>query len=315
MNCICTVINPAEEPKDSFEETFDRQNAEQTNTEETTTDDYDWECLSEPEEEDTSIEATRHVSSFAETVSINERVIELKAAFEAEFPVGKTFVEKDTARLEIQSFSKENNIPFETFKSDKPYIKMICKHFGKYRAAKKGEEDIGTGEGLESVAQRPNQTTGRTGCSAFVYVRKDARAVGQPWTIRTSCFEHNHPMSEDRRAYHNNRKLNAEDQELAISLMRAGTTPSETLKMLETRGVNNLIVTDLTNIQQQFCRDNHTNMWSFIKNLESGGHQVRYMTNADERICCVFFIHQHGIDQARKLSECVVIDAVVSQMY
>ncbi|KAG2198379.1 hypothetical protein INT47_009784 [Mucor saturninus] len=70
-----------------------------------------------------------------------------------------------------------------------------------------------------------------------------------------------------------------------------------------------LIVTDLTNIQQQFCRDNNTNMWNFIKNLEPSGHQVRYMTNADERNCCVFFRHQHGIDEARKHSECVVIDA------
>ncbi|KAG2209242.1 hypothetical protein INT47_005534 [Mucor saturninus] len=188
---------------------------------------------------------------------------------------------------------------------------MICKHFGKYRAANKGEdeEDMGTGEGLESVAQHPNRTTGRTGCSTFIYVRKDTTAVGQSWTIRTSCFEHTHPLSEDRRAYHNNRKLNAEDGELAISLMRAGTTPSKTLKMLETRGVNNLIVTDLTNIQQQFCRDNHTNMWNFIKNLESSDHQVRHMTNADERICCVFFIHHPGIDETRKLSECVVLDA------
>ncbi|KAG2202406.1 hypothetical protein INT47_008877 [Mucor saturninus] len=33
------------------------------------------------------------------------------------------------------------------------------------------------------------------------------------------------------------------------------------------------------------------------------------MTDNDERICCVFFIHQHGIDEARKLSECIVIDA------
>ncbi|KAG2209284.1 hypothetical protein INT47_005576 [Mucor saturninus] len=58
FNSLLSVINPAEEPKDSFEETFDRQNAEHTNTEETTTDDYDWECLIEPGEEDISVEAT-----------------------------------------------------------------------------------------------------------------------------------------------------------------------------------------------------------------------------------------------------------------
>ncbi|KAG2199368.1 hypothetical protein INT47_001550 [Mucor saturninus] len=260
INSLLSVINPAEEPKHSFEETFDRQNAEQTNTEETTTDEYDWECLNEPEEEDISVEATRYVSSFAETVSINERVIELKAAFEVEFPLGKTFVDKDTARLEIQSFSKANKIPFETCKSDKTYIKMICKHFGKYRAAKKGEdeEDFGTGEGLASVAQRPNRTIGRTGCSAFD-MNKSLSQQSQPQCRRPKACNQFYACWNDA---------------------------SETLKMLAVRGVNNLI--------------------NFIKNLESS---VRYMTNADERICCVFFIHQHGIDEARKPFKCVVIDA------
>lgn len=102
--------------------------------------------------------------------------------------------------------------------------------------------DAGNDEGLESGVQRPNRTTGRTGCSAFVYVRKDARAIGQPWTIRSSCFEHNHPLSEDKRVYDNNKKLEAEDQELAISLMRAGTTPSETLKVRLKVDMEKLIV-------------------------------------------------------------------------
>jgi hypothetical protein len=68
-------------------------------------------------------------------------------------------------------------------------------------------------------------------------------------------------------------------------------------------------VTDLTNIQQQFCRDNHAQMWDFIKNLEMTGHQVRWMVDTDERICGVFFIHQHGIEETRKLPECIVVDA------
>ncbi|KAG2191609.1 hypothetical protein INT47_000370 [Mucor saturninus] len=136
---------------------------------------------------------------------------------------------------------------------------MICKHFGKYRAAKNGE-----------------------GCSAFVYIHKDVKLAGKLWTVRSSCLEHSNPLSEDKRAYHNNRKLNADDQESVITLMRGGTTPSKTLKMLETKGVRNLIVTDLTNIQQQFCRDSHTDMWNFVKNLESSGHQVRFLTDADE---------------------------------
>ena len=38
-------------------------------------------------------------------------------------------------------------------------------------------------------------------------------------------------------------------------------------------------------------------------------HQVRWTLGEDGRIGCVFFIHQHGIDEARKLSESIVVDA------
>lgn len=97
---------------------------------------------------------------------------------------------------------------------------------------KPDEKDAVDDDDLENSIQRPNRTTGRTGCSAFIYIRKDVKLAGEPWTVRSSCFEHNHPLSEDKRAYHSNRKLNADDQEFAISLMRGGTTPSETLKVM-----------------------------------------------------------------------------------
>ncbi|KAI7875842.1 uncharacterized protein EV154DRAFT_569393 [Mucor mucedo] len=175
------------------------------------------------EKENIRVKATRDVPSFAEAVQQNVRVIEVKAAFKAEFLVGKTFLDKEAARLQIQSFRTTKNIPFEFLKSDESYIKLICKHFRNYRSARKGEnaEDAGNDKGSESGVQRTNRTTGRTGCSAFAYLRKDTRAIGQSWTIRFSRFEHNHPLS-----------LKAEDQELAISLMRAGTTPSGTLKQI-----------------------------------------------------------------------------------
>lgn len=70
-----------------------------------------------------------------------------------------------------------------------------------------------------------------------------------------------------------------------------------------------VLVADLTNIQRQFHRDNHTHMWDFIKNLELTGHSVRWLTDSDNRICSVFFIDQHGIYEAKKQSECIIIDA------
>lgn len=50
-------------------------------------------------------------------------------------------------------------------------------------------------------------------------------------------------------------------------------------------------------------------MWKFIRDLELQKHHVRYITDADKRICSVFFIHEHSIDEVRKLSECIIIDA------
>lgn len=73
--------------------------------------------------------------------------------------------------------------------------------------------------------------------------------------------------------------------------------------------MHNIRVSDLTNLQQQFCRDNTKEMWHFIKSLESTGHQVRWMTDSNDKVCCVFFIHQHGIEEARKLSESIIVDA------
>ena len=43
--------------------------------------------------------------------------------------------------------------------------------------------------------------------------------------------------------------------------------------------------------------------------MEITGHHVRYLTDEDDRICCVIFAHKHGVEEARKLSECVVVDA------
>ncbi|KAG2190872.1 hypothetical protein INT47_005771 [Mucor saturninus] len=109
--------------------------------------------------------------------------------------------------------------------------------------------------------------------------------------------------------YHVNRKLEADDQEFAIKMMQSGSTLSAVLEMLKTRDVCNVNVIDLTNIQQRFCRDDSIFIWNFIRHLETTNHHVRYLTNEDNRIRSIFFIHQQGIEEARKLSEFVIIDA------
>ncbi|KAL0582180.1 hypothetical protein ABG067_008038, partial [Albugo candida] len=104
-------------------------------------DDFNWD-LSDEEEEEISIEATRSIPSFAETVASNKNLIELKQFFESEFPIGKTYIDLEEARIHIQQISRSKNISFETIRSDRNYLKMGCKHFGKYRAAKKKNSDV-----------------------------------------------------------------------------------------------------------------------------------------------------------------------------
>ena len=83
-----------------------------------------------------------------DTVGDDDRSEELKIIFERELPVGKEFSDKEAAKLFIQKLSRTQNIPFETHKSDKVYIKLTCRHFGVYRPAKKGntEENVIVGK-------------------------------------------------------------------------------------------------------------------------------------------------------------------------
>lgn len=101
---------------------------------------YDWDNLTDVEEEENYVEATRVLPSYIDSVSRDERVKELTALFEKEFPVGKVFSDKADARSYIQKISRVNNIPFETVRSDAKYVKMGCEHFGSYRVGKKVEE-------------------------------------------------------------------------------------------------------------------------------------------------------------------------------
>lgn len=39
------------------------------------------------------------------------------------------------------------------------------------------------------------------------------------------------------------------------------------------------------------------------------GHQVRTTVGTDQRISSVLFMRQNGVDETRKLPECIVVDA------
>lgn len=101
---------------------------------------FDWDNLSDAEEEeDISTISTIDVPSYSETAQHDEKAEMAKATFLKELPVGKEFVDKDSARVFIQRIGEECNTPFETDKSDREYIKLVCKHYGNYRSARKNE--------------------------------------------------------------------------------------------------------------------------------------------------------------------------------
>ena len=168
-------------------------------------------------------------------------------------PIGKEFTDKGSARIIIQEISRENNVPFETIRSDRKYLLMGCKHFGAYRKGTKNVEITGKisskyfalqlktesrckkvaeNEEEENVIRRPNRLAVKTECPADVYVRKAAKTENQPWVIKRSHFEHNHPISKDMRTYARNRQLSLADQEFAINMMLGGITPSRVLEVM-----------------------------------------------------------------------------------
>ncbi|KAG2198381.1 hypothetical protein INT47_009786 [Mucor saturninus] len=253
------------EINDGFEQTLNENVKLENPGKNALLNEFDWDSISvaenAAEDHEENYLTDFPVPSFEETVGSSEAV---------------------SAKYEIQEFCKSQNMPFETLRSDKVYLKLVCKHFGEYRNTRGEEKGSNDGEG---VLKRPNRKTVKVGCTAFIHIKLDTKDVNNRWYVNKACFDHTHPM------------------------MQSGSTPSAVLEMLKTRDVWNANVIDLTNIQQQFYRDDSIFIWNFIRHLETTNHHVRYLTNEDNRIQSIFFIHQHGIEEARKLSECVIIDA------
>lgn len=72
-------------------------------------------------------------------------------------------------------------------------------------------------------------------------------------------------------------------------------------------GVENVLKKDLENMQQQF--KSNDDMASFVFDLQNKNYDVRYHTNSDNQMKTIFFIHDHGIQELRRLPECIVVDA------
>ncbi|KAG2199328.1 hypothetical protein INT47_012962 [Mucor saturninus] len=292
IQALLSEYNDKENINDGLEETFanvSKEEREDAPVKTGLTDEFDWNTVSNVEEEEVeddeegSYGTDFPVPSFEDTVGSSEAVVGMKEAFEKEFPTKKTFADKNSARAEMQEFCKAQNIPFETLRSDKVYIKLVCKNFGDYSSTRGVEKD---GNDDEGGFKRPNRKTGKVGCTAFIHPKMDLKDVEKRWFVSKTCLEHTHPVSNNRKMYHVNRKLEADDQESAIKMMQSGSTPSAVLELLRTRDVCNVTVTDLTNIQQRFCRDDSIFVWDFIKRLETTNHH----TNSHKMVLLNFVV-------------------------
>ncbi|KAI9483008.1 MAG: hypothetical protein EXX96DRAFT_536376 [Benjaminiella poitrasii] len=95
---------------------------------------FNWNDLSDAEEEqEISESATSAVPSFAETISSNDDIVRIRQAFDKEYPFGRAFPDIETARKQIEEFANPLNTPFSTLRSDSVHIKLVCKHFGRFR--------------------------------------------------------------------------------------------------------------------------------------------------------------------------------------
>lgn len=104
---------------------------------------YDWDDLSDAEEVNFGTCATEEVPSYIDTMDGDRDVV---AEFEREFPKDTKFTDKEEARTLVKDFAKEMNIPFNTDKSDSVHIKLVCIHYGEYRASKKKPDNTNAGK-------------------------------------------------------------------------------------------------------------------------------------------------------------------------
>lgn len=76
-------------------------------------------------------------------------------------------------------------------------------------------------------------------------------------------------------------------------------------------GVSNVIRKDLENIKQVSWNTNNyqQDMLAFIQ-LAKMDCEVRFNVDDSNKITSVFFIHYQGIEEVRRLPECIVLDAI-----
>ncbi|GAA5811797.1 hypothetical protein MFLAVUS_005242 [Mucor flavus] len=193
----------------------------------------------ENKDEPVSTTVNKDTAELIETSSL------ILSEFYERFSAGKTFQTLEELRRSTFEYGRKHNVALTTSKSDKTKVYLICKHGGHYR---KNVNQKRPDTKLIKTRIRKSQ---KNGCCCLIYARC---YKGSFWTIRKSIGEHNHPISEDPRAYAMYRSLEAEQLSMVHQLLEKNIGISSIVKSLTANGVNNIVAKDIENIQQDLKR-------------------------------------------------------------
>lgn len=201
------------------------------------------EAVSTTINEDTTVNEDANVNE--DTTEVIETSSLILSEFYERFSPGKTFQTLEELRRSTFEYGRKHNVALTTSKSDKTKVYLICKHGGHYR---KNVNQKRPDAKLIKTRIRKSQ---KNGCCCLIYARC---YKGSFWTIRKSIGEHNHPISEDPRAYAMYRSLEAEQLSMVHQLLEKNIGISSIVKSLTANGVNNIVAKDIENIQQDLKR-------------------------------------------------------------
>ncbi|KAI7878992.1 uncharacterized protein EV154DRAFT_524848 [Mucor mucedo] len=134
IQALLSEYNDDENINDGFEEmttNISKEEREDAPVKTGLMDDFNWSTVINVEEEEVdagqegSYETDSPVPFFVKTIGSSVAVVGVKEAFEKEFPKKKIFADKNSARAQIQEFSKAQNIAFKTVEDVIDYNKRI----------------------------------------------------------------------------------------------------------------------------------------------------------------------------------------------
>ncbi|XP_055879932.1 uncharacterized protein LOC106050329 isoform X2 [Biomphalaria glabrata] len=136
------------------------------------------------------------------------------------------------------------------------FARMLCKHYGNYTS--------------QSIGQRPNQRTCKTGCTSSILVSVNKKRTAL--VIKEANLQHTHEVSElIFSKYSQNRRLQGEERRMATILLRAGVPVNRIQEFIFNCSTKSPTIKDLQNIKaamKGYLPDNEGHEFDFLTSLD-----------------------------------------------